>query len=105
ILNVLQRKHHGRAPKKRLATLYLGLGLFLLFVIAHTINHFDGHDIYFYLGAVAFVVVVYVYRSVLFPFRFRSSVDGRWLRFDEIFFDDEHGERDTNGDEDNHGDS
>jgi len=95
ILNMLQRKHHERAPKKRLATLYLGLGMFFLFLVAHSINHFGGRDLFFYLGIAAFVAVVFAYRTVVFPFRFKSRVDGRWLRFDEIFFDDAHGEGET----------
>lgn len=95
ILNIIQRKHHQRAQKKRMATLIVGLALFGLLVITQSINQFGGSDWMFYLAVAAFVFGLYVYRDKAFPFRFRSPVDGRWLQFSEIFFDDNHGDGDV----------
>ena len=91
-INLLQRKHQEKAPKKRMATLFLGIAVFALLLVAQTINHFGGHDWMFYGAVVAFFVVIYRYRDRFFPFRFRSPVDGRTLTFQEIMFDDKHGD-------------
>ncbi|HKL21448.1 MAG TPA: hypothetical protein VJ904_06555 [Tichowtungia sp.] len=91
-LNILQRRHHQSAAKKRMATLFLGIGIFLLLVAAETINMLGGADWMFYVTAAIFVGVVYTYRDRMFPFRLKSAVDGRWLQFSEILFDDAHGD-------------
>lgn len=91
-LNVLQRKHQKYAQKKRMATLFLAIGLFLLLVAGQTINVLGGADWMFSLAVVIFVGVVYTYRDRMLPFRLKSAVDGRWLQTHEIFFDDNHGD-------------
>lgn len=97
LLNVIQRKHQKKAGKKRMATLLLGVALFVLLAVAQTINHFGGTDMLFYLAILAFAAVVFAYRDKMWPFRFRSAVDGRWLTTNEILFDDNHGDGPSGG--------
>jgi hypothetical protein len=98
-VNVLQRKHQKYAQKKRMATLSLAVGLFLLLVAGQTINVLGGADWMFYVAVVLFVGVVYYYRDRMLPFRLRSAVDGRWLQSHEILFDDAHGDGPKDEDE------
>ncbi|MDA3950115.1 MAG: hypothetical protein PF508_12970 [Spirochaeta sp.] len=91
-LNVLQRKHQKYAQKKRMATLSLAIGLFLLLVAGQTINVLGGSDWMFYVAVAFFGGIVYIYRDQMLPFRLRSAVDGRWLQSHEILFDDAHGD-------------
>lgn len=92
ILNILQRRHQKRVEKKRLATLIIGIAFFGVLVAGHTVNELNGSDWMFYLAVAGIVGVLVYYREKTFPFRFRSRKDGRWLNFQEIFFDDEHGD-------------
>jgi hypothetical protein len=92
LLNIIQRKHQAQAGKKRMATLLVGVSLFGLLVVAQSINHFGGSDILFYIALVGYAAVLYTYRDRMLPFRIKSPVDGRWLNFQEIMFDDLHGD-------------
>lgn len=102
LLNVLQRRHQKQAQKKRVATLIIGITLFGILVVGQVIIQFGGADWMFYFAIVAAIGGIYYYREKAFPFRFRSPRDGRWHSFQEVLFDDEHG--DGNADADPEGD-
>ncbi|MEX2442086.1 MAG: hypothetical protein WD492_00665 [Alkalispirochaeta sp.] len=92
LLNILQRKHQKKAEKKRFATLYLALGLFGLLIVSQLIVIYDGADWMLVPGFAAVAAVVYRYRRHTFPFRLYSPADGRRLTWDEILYDDTHGD-------------
>jgi peptidoglycan/LPS O-acetylase OafA/YrhL len=94
ILNIIQRRYQKQVEKKRFATLIIGIALFGVLVAGHAVNEFNGTDWMFYLAVAGIVAVLVYYREKTFPFRFRSQKDGRWLTFQEILFDDEHGDGD-----------
>lgn len=92
LLNIVQRKHQKTAQRKRFATLYLAIGVFGLLVVAQLILIYDGADWMLVPGFAAVVAVVYRYREHTFPFRLHSPVDGRRLTWEEILYDDNHGD-------------
>lgn len=92
ILNIIQRRYQKHVKKKRLATLIIGIALFGVLIAGHTVNELNGADWMFYLAVAAIIAILVYHRDKTFPFRFRSKRDGRWLSFQEILFDDEHGD-------------
>ena len=92
VVNLTQRRHQSKAEKKRFATLYLGLATFVFFILAQTIVRFGGRDWMLIPSAAFIAAAVYVLREHTFPFRLRSPVDGRRLTFQEILYDDNHGD-------------
>ena len=92
LLNILQRKHQKKAHRKRFATLYLALAIFALLMVSQLILIYEGGDWMLLPGFAAVSAVMYRYRGKIFPFRLRSPADGRRLTWDEIFYDDNHGD-------------
>jgi hypothetical protein len=92
ILNIIQRRHQARAGRKRFATLYIALGLFAALLLSQGIVEFGGADWMLLPGLALIVGLLYVYRRHTFPFRLRSPRDGRKLTWDEVLFDDNHGD-------------
>ncbi|HKK48530.1 MAG TPA: hypothetical protein VJ932_05505 [Alkalispirochaeta sp.] len=92
LMNILQRKHQKKAERKRFATLYLALGVFALLIVSQFIVIYDGADWMLLPGFAAVIAVLYRYRTHTFPFRLRSPADGRKLTWDEILYDDNHGD-------------
>lgn len=92
ILNIIQRRHQARGGRKRFATLYLALGLFAALLLSQGIVEFGGADWMLVPGIAIIIGLLYVYRRHTFPFRLRSPKDGRKLTWDEILFDDNHGD-------------
>jgi|GEM_PF-1497362 len=88
LVNLTQRRHQEKAQKKRLATLYLGIAGFALFIIAQSIESFGGKDWMLIPGALAVFAVVYVTRDHSWPFIFRCPKTGRRLTTTEILYDD-----------------
>lgn len=97
IINLMQRRYQNTAQKKRFATLYLAMGVFVVYVAAELVRNYGMTDLVFLIVAVAVVAVLVVFRSRTFPFRLRSSRDGRWHTFNEILFDDDHGDGEEPG--------
>lgn len=95
IINLMQRRYQDQAAQKRFATLYLAIGTFIIYVAAEFVRNYGFTDLVFGVVLVAVSAVLIVYRAHTFPFRLRSSVDGRWHTFNEILFDDEHGDGKT----------
>ncbi len=92
VVNLTQRRHQSKAEKKRFATLYLGLAVFVFFILAQLIVRFGGSDWMLIPSVLLIVATVYVLREHTFPFRLYSPVDGRRLTFQEILYDDNHGD-------------
>ena len=92
VLNLMQRRHQKQAEKKRFATLYLAIAIFCIYAGAQLIVNYGGRDpLFFAITAVVLAVVLY-FRKHTFPFRLRSTVDGRRLSWQEILFDDLNGD-------------
>ncbi len=92
ILNLTQRKYQKQAQKKRFATLYLAIATFVLYSAAMLVLNYGGSDFMFLIAAAAVLIAIVILKDQVFPFRLRSRVDGRWLNFQEIFYDDGDGD-------------
>lgn len=87
-VNLLQRRHQAEAQRKRFATLYLAIALFLIYTAAQTVVTYDVSAYYFVLAVVAVVAVLYRYRAHTFPFRLRCRRTGKILNMETILFRD-----------------
>lgn len=92
LINITQRRHQKHCPKKRYATLYVGLGAFVVFLISQGIVIYRGADWMLVPGIAAVAGTLYYYRAHTWPFRFNSPSDGRRLSFKEFMYDDNHGD-------------
>lgn len=89
LINMTQRKYQDRVHKKRLATLLLGISVFLMFLVAQSIETYSGSDWMLIPGFGLILVVLYVYREHTWPFTIRCPQDGKKLTFHEILYDDD----------------
>ncbi len=94
LLNVVQRRHQNTGGNKRMATLYIALGVFVVFLTSQAILIYGGRDWMLVPATILVVAVLYYYREKTFPFRWRSPLDGRRLTWDEILYHDDHGDSD-----------
>jgi hypothetical protein len=87
-LNLLQKRHQGRAERKRFATLYLGIAVFGIYVAGLSIVELNLPDLWL-IPAVAIIVgVLYRYREHTFPFTLYCRETGQRLTWEEILYDD-----------------
>mgnify|MGYP006304608603 FL=1 len=87
-INLLQKRRQQRAVKKRFATLYLGIGVFGIYVSGLSIVEFGLSDLWL-IPAVAIIVgVLYRYREHTFPFTLYCQETGKRLTWNEILYDD-----------------
>lgn len=88
LLNVLQRRHHSKAVKKRFATLYLGAAAFVIFLMANAVVEYGFPNWSLLVGIVAVIGVLYYFRSHTFPFTLRCQRSGKMLDFQTILYRD-----------------
>jgi hypothetical protein len=88
LLNVLQRRHHSKAVKKRFATLYLGAAAFVIFLMANAVVEYGFPNWSLLLGIAVVIGVIYYFRSHTFPFTLRCRRSGKMLDFQTILYRD-----------------
>jgi len=88
LVNIIQRRYHKHAQKKRLATLYIGILILAFMVGTVLIVYFELPDILVIPLAALATVVGYRYRSKVFPFRLKCSNCGKSLSGKRILFFD-----------------
>ena len=88
LLNILQRRHGGEARKKRFATLYLAVALFLMQVYSGIIARQELGDLWLIPGVAVVLGALVVFREHTLPFRFRCAVSGKPLDFNTFLYKD-----------------
>lgn len=87
-INMLQKRHQQRAANKRFATLYLGIGVFGIYVSGLSIVEFGLSD-FWLIPAVAIIAgILYRYREHTFPFTLYCRESGKRLTWNEILYED-----------------
>jgi len=87
-LNMFQRRHQQHAQKKRMATLYLGI-LILVFMVGTTlIVNFNLPDVLIFPLAAAVILLGYVKREHVLPFRLNCRQCGQRMSSKRILFFD-----------------
>ena len=71
------RKHGQAATKKRTASLYQAIAVFLVTVIAGIVANFGLTDTYLLLGVAVVAVAAYLLRKRMFPYRLNCPTCGR----------------------------
>lgn len=74
---MLFRKHGPAANRKRLASLYQAIAVFLVTIVAGTVTNFGLTDIYLVPGVAAVAVGAYLLRKRMFPYRLTCPACGR----------------------------
>jgi hypothetical protein len=87
-LNLIQRRYREKAQKKRFATLYIAILVFLLFTFANSLVTFKLPEWLLLVFFAAAAVVGWLLREHMFPFRFRCKSCSKTLTFDQIMFND-----------------
>lgn len=87
-LNLFQRRQGKNAQKKRFATLYIAIGVFLIYTFANGLLYFKLAEVYLAPFAIAVVVAAYLLRRWLFPFRIRCASCAKTLSFEQIVYRD-----------------
>jgi 8-oxo-dGTP diphosphatase len=89
VLNMAQRRHHGESLRKRFATLYIAVLALALMCGIIVIVHFQLPDLLMLPVLGGLVLVGYLNRRHVFPFRLRCSRCREPLSFDRVlYFDD-----------------
>lgn len=88
VVNLLQRKYRKEVLKKRAATLYIAVAVFLFYIYAYGVIHFNLSDL-FLLPYVAVAATLFtVYRRTLFPFAYRCRRCRQPMDYSRILYFD-----------------
>ena len=88
VLNMTQRRHQTYAERKRFATLYIALLVFVLFLTSQAVVLYGGRDWMLVPVVVVLVGVGYYFRSRVWPFRLHCVKTGKRLTWQEIMYHD-----------------
>ncbi|QEN08232.1 hypothetical protein EXM22_09615 [Oceanispirochaeta crateris] len=88
VLNLVQRRYRERGSKKRTATLFQAILIFILYIGATVIREegFEPKWIMVPLGIIA--AMIYIFRSKIFPYRRDCAHCGAKLNLNQIFLYD-----------------
>lgn len=89
-LNILQRKHHHKATKKRTATLIIAVLVLVLNMFLALIIQFELPQ---WLGVPSLIITLiigYYFKDKIFIFKFRCAECGERLTFNDIFYNDDN---------------
>jgi 8-oxo-dGTP diphosphatase len=88
VLNLIQRRYRARGSKKRTATLFQAILIFILYIGATVLREegFEPKWIIVPLGAIA--AIIYFFRSKIFPYRRDCANCGAKLNMNQIFLYD-----------------
>lgn len=95
VLNLFQRRHQKTSARKRLATLYLAVAVFLLMVVGQFIVVYGGSDLHFLAACLVAAYLVYHFRAYTLPFAIYSRKDGRRFTMEEILYMDDPDSQDA----------
>ncbi len=87
-LNLLQRRHVREGASKRLATLYIGIGLLALWGYTFLSNLLALDDLYLIPVIIVIIGVCIFFRGHVFPFRLFCERCGKLLRLREFLYVD-----------------
>jgi len=105
VINLIQRKYQETATKKRFATLYIAIALLLFFGTAQLILTYKLQPALLGLAALAILIVGYIYRDHVWPFRLRCQKSGKWLDAKTFLFRDSNILPEYDSDNSNQGDN
>jgi fatty acid desaturase len=88
VLNLLQRRHLKEGTSKRLATLYIGIGLLALWGYTYLSNRLALGDLYLIPVIIVIIGVCIFFRRHVFPFRLFCERCGQRLHLREFFYID-----------------
>lgn len=87
--NLLFRRYGQAAVKKRMASLYHGIIVFIIMILALSIVERELSDIYLYIGIIVVVLLLLIFRKNIFPYRLNCPDCSNRLDFRTIYFMDD----------------
>jgi hypothetical protein len=88
VINLFQRKHQKKSPRKRFATLFIAIGVFVFYTAAQLIRNFDANDAILFPVLAAILFVFYRFRAKLFPFSLKCKQCAKKLDYNQVLFND-----------------
>ncbi len=88
VLNLVFRRYGKAAIKKRMACLYQALAVFAITSIAAVIAQKELGDLYLYIGTLAVVAFLYIFKAKTFPYRLTCLRCSKKLDMKTIYFMD-----------------
>jgi len=88
VVNLTQRRHRGKAQRKRFATLYIAILVFVLYIYGFTLIRFNLSDWFLLIYAGVAGILVGVYRRTFLPFSLHCVSCGATLPFDRVVYAD-----------------
>lgn len=90
VLNLMQRRHRQNAARKRNATLYFAIFVFVYYVYAFGVIQLKLSEWFLLIYPAAIAVLVWFYRRTFFPFSIRCLSCSKPLTFDRFFYADDN---------------
>ena len=88
--NLLFRRYGQAAGKKRMASLLQAIAVFVVTTAAAFIKERDLTDLYLWITLAVVIVVLYVFRAKVFPYKLTCTGCGTRLDFKTIYFMDDN---------------
>ena len=88
VVNLTQRRHRAKAQRKRFATLYIAILVFVAYIYAFTLIRFNLSDWLLLIYVVVAGVLIGVYRRAFLPFSLHCVSCGTTLAFDRVIYAD-----------------
>lgn len=88
VVNLMQRRYRAKAQRKRFATLYIAILVFVLYIYAFTLIRFNLSDWLLLIYGGAAGVLIGVYRRAFLPFALHCVSCGATLPFDRVVYAD-----------------
>ena len=87
-LNEMQRRYRAEVAKKRLATLYLAIMVFVLYMYAYGLIRLNLTDLLLLAYLALAAALIDVFRKTFLPFKLRCTDCGKSLSFNNVMFSD-----------------
>ena len=88
VLNLMQRRYRKEVERKRSATLYLAIIVFLLNIYAYGVIRLQLSDFFIAGYAVVAIVVIVRFKNIFFPFAYHCRECHRVMDFNRIVYFD-----------------
>ena len=88
--NLMFRRYGQAAGRKRMASLFQAIAVFVVTTMAAFIVEKNLTDLYLWIAAAVVIVVLYVFRGKVFPYSLKCVECGASLDFKTIYFMDDN---------------
>ncbi|HUX20172.1 MAG TPA: hypothetical protein VMW69_02965 [Spirochaetia bacterium] len=88
VVNLMQRRYREKAQRKRFASLYIAILVFVLYIYAFGVIRLNVSELFLLIYAAAAGLLLWSYRKTFLPFSFRCRSCKKPLTFDRFAYAD-----------------